>query len=1805
MGRSTEAKRSPQHADPSASEGHAQKSNIYQMIYSLNITFFLTLLIDLRFNLVYQRIFWGIKHGTIILTVFILFILGAVQTEHVQNVFARIGAEYLSHKLGTPVKIGHVRIILFDKVLLENVEILDQQKNTLFSVEKVELSDIGINLKKKRIFVHQTEIIAPAAHIYRRNKDSIWNYQYILDAFASTDTTSSKNSGLPWAIIFTDAKIRNLRFLYADSTCLKNPPTPTYLAFDNLNLENTDIDFSFILDEKGTIKANICHFTAHERSSGIHIKHFSTGFEMSDTLMKANHLRLITDRSDIHLSASIQYKKINDIGNFNNKVTLHLYPSVYELDDIAMFAENYHDLKGPVKITTRIDGRLNKLNIRNMDIEYAEHTKIHLQGRVNGLPDIETTIFDVRLDSTYVMYDDFNRMMPSVAKDLPTQIKKLGKTRLDLKYTGFYHNFVTNGFITTKYGLIRPDLQYNINTDEYSGKLVLKDFNLAKALEIDSTQINQLDLETEIKGKGFNPQSMELEVSTLVSQVNVLGFGLVNVNSAFKIQGATYRGELSIQDSTWGIYAKGFVDKRKDTLPIYDLKGRVYKLDLKRFKATPHSFYITTDFVLKGEGDNENNLKTDLLLNNTSLEQLDRKLFFEGKSHLTLDYRKIDSNTIERDLTLYTPFVSGSVKGNYIISELITEMGSMVYQFTDYFKHKLDSTTQTLPGAGMDTSKVKEQLVYEIQMRKAKPLLDFIDPTLPLDMAENTLIKGHAKIDENFIFDIEEISSDSIVYDNMRFNKVKFDLTASKRKNIPHALGMLNLSVEEYIIGKDTATHLKNINFGTVWLDSMFTFRTGLKHLPTQHEVKLNGKGRFSRNNLFVSLKNSALLLHGCQYLTSTEQKEVVKDTTIIWKMSDNNRITLRNGFYKIENFSLQNLAQKLEVEGTISDNPKDVLTIYANKLDLSELGKVLQIKGLDMKGTAELSTDLIYTLSDSLKIVSNGKVRDFIISDLEVGTIDLYQVFDNKRQTLTLKKLHILEPQYDSQGKKTGYRMVVSQPRMGDKEKESRINLANKEKFFDLHFVIDTLYIKKFEPFLAGEIDSISRKSFITGKLNIAGSQDSPSLLGGIGLHNFRFRVKYTNTYYQLSMDRQRFTNINYPIIIFKHVGRHDEILFSNLVLQDCELLRENKDKISIISQKITQLQKLNQGVFPEYNKILNEIKQELEYNGYVTERNMAQIEVLDSAYKSNKEFSSRLARDFRKDLHDLRRNLNKENLPQTNSLGGTAKISGVIYHEGFNDIYFNINRIIMDKFLALNTTLKDNSLYYGRAFVSTLDTTRCLRVRGALDHLKISGEVSTDVGTYTSGNLSIDNDRTQTVINLPLGSSNEVSEKSYIRFVKDTSDLRAAVKTSLSGIEMDVLFKLRENTNRFRVIFDEKTGDVIDARTKGEVRMTINSIDETFEMNGGVEVIDGNYLFTAENIIKKRFILQKGGTIVWDGDPVAAKLNLSAAYYTRAPAKDLNIGISEATNFNRLLPVAVIMNMTGSLSAPVFRTDIEFPGLDVGNTSELSLRLNRLKAQWNLNEQERNQQVFSLLVLNRFVTPSDIPQVNNTNIDPSFVAASTGIELLSNELSLWLSQLTPEMDIRIALGQQKLLRDADITLGKNFFSNRIRLERTGTLFNPNDPNSNRISAGNLTLRVRLDNLDRFNLEFFNRVDNFNSFAGTNNVQGVGLFYRQSFDNPTELWSFLHRNSYEEAEIARIRNYQNRQILKKDVTKLFQDIANTPKNAIALGVNVAGDAIKFSADQVSNVAKTTSKLNQVFKRKSKNKKEKRNDNKP
>ena len=80
---------------------------------------------------------------------------------------------------------------------------------------------------------------------------------------------------------------------------------------------------------------------------------------------------------------------------------------------------------------------------------------------------------------------------------------------------------------------------------------------------------------------------------------------------------------------------------------------------------------------------------------------------------------------------------------------------------------------------------------------------------------------------------------------------------------------------------------------------------------------------------------------------------------------------------------------------------------------------------------------------------------------------------------------------------------------------------------------------------------------------------------------------------------------------------------------------------------------------------------------------------------------------------------------------------------------------------------------------------------------------------------------------------------------------------------------------------------------------------------MWGDFQAYEGTYNFKYGGLIDKKFAVKKGGSIIWEGNPMKAQLNLEAVYKTIAnPAVLL-----DNSSFNKKVPVEVVIGLRGDL--------------------------------------------------------------------------------------------------------------------------------------------------------------------------------------------------------------------------------------------------------------------------------------------------
>jgi hypothetical protein len=154
-------------------------------------------------------------------------------------------------------------------------------------------------------------------------------------------------------------------------------------------------------------------------------------------------------------------------------------------------------------------------------------------------------------------------------------------------------------------------------------------------------------------------------------------------------------------------------------------------------------------------------------------------------------------------------------------------------------------------------------------------------------------------------------------------------------------------------------------------------------------------------------------------------------------------------------------------------------------------------------------------------------------------------------------------------------------------------------------------------------------------------------------------------------------------------------------------------------------------------------------------------------------------------------------------------------------------------------------------------------------------------------------------TVFYLPLTGTSDVSQQDFITFEKKgtTHNLNkvSTRKVSSKGYELNFNLEVTPEAEAF-LLFDPKVGDIIKGNGSANLRMEVTEAVD-FNIYGDYIIDKGDYLFTLQNVINKKFVVQKGGVISFKGDPYDADINLSAIYKVRTSLYNLvqNIDIND----------------------------------------------------------------------------------------------------------------------------------------------------------------------------------------------------------------------------------------------------------------------------------------------------------------------
>lgn len=444
----------------------------------------------------------------------------------------------------------------------------------------------------------------------------------------------------------------------------------------------------------------------------------------------------------------------------------------------------------------------------------------------------------------------------------------------------------------------------------------------------------------------------------------------------------------------------------------------------------------------------------------------------------------------------------------------------------------------------------------------------------------------------------------------------------------------------------------------------------------------------------------------------------------------------------------------------------------------------------------------------------------------------------------------------------------------------------------------------------------------------------------------------------------------------------------------------------------------------------------------------------------------------------------------------GQQANFSGGIRHNGFKDIYLDI-RSRLTNFQVMNTTSRENDLFYGKAFV-----TGSLDIIGSTTNLDINARVTS---------------QPKTEIYIPLSSSSEQAQEDFIHLIniRDTLRIKETItdinRLEIENIRMNFVLDITPDAYA-EIIIDPRTGEGISGRGRGVLTMNVDT-QGNFNLSGNYEITQGKYNFSLYNLVKKQFTVQPGGRITWFGDPYQGVMNLTAEYKENLSLQPLQTRAaavsSDNTAASRRHPASVIMKLNGELLSPEIEFGFNFD--EFPNTSENQTTIAAFQNRIANDDQEMNRQVFSVIMTRSFSPEGQFAGGGS-------ISSSLG-QILSSQLNNFIGQVDQNLEVQVDLATlgQNTLENFQLSVAYTFLEGRLRVSRDGG-FTDNRGNADATSIiGDWQAEYQLSQDGVYRIRIFNR-NNFNTFTSLSlaknvSTYGVSLSQNVSFNNFKELF--------------------------------------------------------------------------------------------
>jgi hypothetical protein len=487
-----------------------------------------------------------------------------LQMPPVQNRIIRFYLKDFSEVTGFRSTIDGFKMLWFDRLELSGVSIYDPAGNKMIRAGEIMINfELSHLLRQKNVNVDG--IYLDSAHVYLAMLDESDTSRdlniNILIARINEKFAGSGGGGKTPRINIGEAFLNKSQFTYYNQFKDSIRTGFNYNQF-SVAVDEAQLEGFMIMGD--TTEFNVRTLIANDIATGFPVTQLSTFFRLSQGGMEFTGLDLRAGESYIRDTIIFTYARQRDLNNFISKVKIHanLSNSIVNHKDLSLFAPGVERLGKPVHISGRIDGKVNKFKVQDMDVLLG-NTRFKGTLDMDGLPEVTETFILLNVADSQLDPEDLSFLL---SNDVLESLRPMGKLHVDGQFLGYPTDFVANGVLIGKLGTIRSDINFKVNEkdfnlSEYSGKLALSKFSLGRYLN-DTATFQSVSLDGQISGSGLTEKTADFKLNGSVAYIGINDYNYRNITTNARFAAGLFNGYVEINDPNLEFQAQGSVDIR-------------------------------------------------------------------------------------------------------------------------------------------------------------------------------------------------------------------------------------------------------------------------------------------------------------------------------------------------------------------------------------------------------------------------------------------------------------------------------------------------------------------------------------------------------------------------------------------------------------------------------------------------------------------------------------------------------------------------------------------------------------------------------------------------------------------------------------------------------------------------------------------------------------------------------------------------------------------------------------------------------------------------------------------------------------------------------------------------------------------------------------------------------------------------------------------------------------------------------------------------------------------------------------------